>query len=420
MPEQTNWAGNYTYTARQIHSPRSVDDVRAIVAGANHTHALGTRHSFNHNADTTGDLISLEHLNRVVALDRAQRTVTVEAGIRYGELGVFLQGENFALPNLASLPHLSVAGACATATHGSGVGNRNLAASAAAMEIVTANGEVMECSRASHGDEFDGMVVALGGLGIVTILTLDLVPAFRVRQDVYENLPWAILQERFQDIMASGYSVSLFLTWRENSVEQVWLKRVVESTLLDTPQTLFGATRATVPLHPIPGMSPENCNEQLGVPGAWHERLPHFRIEFTPSAGKELQSEYFVARQDAPAALEALRRVRERFAPLVLASEVRTIAADELWLSPCYQRASAAIHFTWVQDWDAVRAVLPLIESVLAPFNARPHWGKLFTVPPARLHAFYPKMRAFQELLQVYDPQGKFRNAFLQETIFGA
>lgn len=420
MPEQTNWAGNYTYTAKQIHFPRSVDEVRAIVARPNHVHALGTRHSFNHIADSSGELVSLKHLNRVVALDRERRTVTVEAGIQYGELGAFLQSENFALPNLASLPHISVAGACATATHGSGVSNRNLAAGAAAMEIVTANGKVMECSRASHGDEFDGMVVALGALGIVTKLTLDLVPAFMVRQDLYENLPWTILEQNFNELMSSGYSVSLFLTWRADSIEQVWLKRVVGNNALETPQTFFGATRATVPLHPIPGMSPENCNEQLGVPGAWHERLPHFRAEFTPSAGKELQSEYFVAQKDAPAALEALKGVRGKFAPLVLASEVRTIAADELWLSPCYQRASAAIHFTWVQDWDAVNAVLPLIETTLAPFDARPHWGKLFTLPPARLRALYPKLPAFERLLAVHDPRRKFRNAFLQETVLGA
>lgn len=419
MTIQENWAGNYTYSAARIHHPQSVEEVRELVASSKKVRALGSRHSFNGIADSPEDMVATEHLNRVLALDATGRTVTVEAGIKYGELAVILERAGFGLPNLASLPHISVAGACATATHGSGVGNGNLATSVRALELVTANGDVIERSREKNGGEFDGMVVGLGGFGVVTKMTLDVIPTFMVRQDLYENLPFANLLEQFEAIVGSGYSVSLFTTWRGREINQVWLKRWVTQDAVETPETFFGAVRATSPLHPIAGMATENCTEQMGVPGAWHERLPHFRMEFTPSSGEELQTEYFVARKDAPAALDALARVSEQFAPLVQISEVRTIAADTLWMSPCYQRASAALHFTWVKDWDAVRKVLPVIEEQLTPFDARPHWGKLFTMAPARLQALYPKLGEFRQLLQTYDPQGKFRNEFLDTYIFG-
>lgn len=419
MSELKNWSANYTYSTSRVEYPQSVDDVREVVTRSNKLRALGSRHSFNGIADSTDTLVSLEKMNRVLAVDPARRTVTLEGGAKYGDVCAVLERAGLALPNLASLPHISVAGACATATHGSGVENANLAASVSAMEIVTANGDVVPCSRENDGDEFYGMVVGLGGFGIVTRLTLDVIPTFLVRQDVYENLPFTNIADEFETIAASGYSVSLFTTWRDDGFNQVWLKRKVTLGELENVETFFGATRATAPLHPIAGMAVENCTAQLGVPGPWHERLPHFRMEFMPSSGQELQSEYFVARQDAPAALDALQRVREQFAPLVQISEVRTIAADNLWQSPCYQRASAAIHFTWIQDWDAVRAVLPRIEAQLAPFDARPHWGKLFTMSPARVQSLYPQINHFRALLETYDPRGKFRNAFLDAYIFG-
>jgi xylitol oxidase len=412
------WAGNYTYSASHIHYPQTLNELREVVTRTKKLRVLGSRHSFNSIADSADELISLEKMNRVIDVDSTRRTMTVDGGAKYGDVCAALARAQFALPNLASLPHISVAGACATATHGSGVENKNLAASVSTMEIMTAHGEVIERSRDLNGDEFDGMVVGLGGFGVITKLTLDVIPTFSVQQDVYENLPFAQIADQFDTIAGSGYSVSLFTTWRDDGFNQVWLKRQVNDNALETHETFFGATRATTALHPIPGMSPESCTPQLGVPGPWHERLPHFRMEFTPSSGQELQSEYFVARENAPAALDALVRVRDQFASLVQISEVRTIAADDLWMSPCYQRASAAIHFTWVKDWAAVRAVLPLIEQQLAPFNARPHWGKLFTVSPLRVQSLYPKLPDFRALLQKYDPPRKFRNSFLDMYIF--
>ena len=387
------------------------------VARSRKVKALGTRHSFNNIADTTEDIISLEHLDRVVELDHAHHTVTVEAGMRYGQLCRYLHAEGFALHNLASLPHIAIVGACATATHGSGEQHGNLATAISALEIVAANGEIITLSRAHSGDKFHGAVVALGGLGVVTKLTLDLLPAFDMRQYVYENLPLAQLENHFDALQARAYSVSLFTDWRDAHINQIWLKQRVGDDAAPGPE-LFGAMLAREDRHPIAGISASNCTKQMGVVGPWHERLPHFRMDFTPSSGEELQSEYFVPRAHAYAALNAVAHLREQIAPLLQICEVRTIAADQLWLSPCYQQASVALHFTWKKNWLAVQKLLPRLEAQLAPFNARPHWGKLFTMPPARLQSLYEKLTNFQNLLRSYDPQGKFRNAFLDAYIF--
>jgi xylitol oxidase len=411
-----NWAGNYTYNAARFHQPETIEQVREIVARCKKIRALGTRHSFNGIADSDHDLISLEHLNRVVELDAARRRVTIEGGIRYGQLGAYIHEHGYALPNMASLPHISVAGACATGTHGSGVRNGNLATSVVAMEIVTANGDLAEFSRDSHGEAFAGMVIAFGSIGVVTKLTLDLVPTFNVRQDIYENLPAKQLEKYFDEIMSSAYSVSLFTDWQRDSINQVWLKSVVPGTA--PPPDLFGAIPAQADLHPIKSISAKNCTAQMGVPGPWHERLPHFRMDYTPSSGEELQSEYFVPREHAVAALQAIFRLRQDLRPLLQISEVRSIAADKLWMSPCYDRDSIAIHFTWKQNWPAVRKLLETIEKELAPFDARPHWGKNFAMPPAHLQSLYKKLPDFRQLLLSHDPGGKFRNAFMETYIF--
>ena len=414
-----NWSGNYTFGAARWHRPETIEQVREVVAGCRKVRVIGSRHSFNGIADSAEDIVSLERCQPFMALDRERQTVTVNGGARYGELGRWLQGEGWALHNLASLPHISVAGACATATHGSGDGNGNLATAVLGMELVTAEGEVVGLAREDAGDAFEGAVVGLGGLGVVTKLTLAVQPAFDMRQDVYENLPMGQLEAHFDEITASGYSVSLFTDWQRARVNQVWVKRrVTGGEAFDRGAEFFGATRAASDRHPIDGISAESCTEQMGAPGAWHERLPHFRLEFQPSSGEELQSEYFVPREQAVAAIRAIEGLREQVAPLLLISEVRTIAADGLWMSPCFERASVALHFTWKKDWPAVRRLLPVIEGALAPFEARPHWGKLFTMAPERLRALYPRLEDFKALLGRYDPQGKFRNAFLDRYIF--
>lgn len=417
---QMNWAGNYTYSAVRLHHPTTVAQVQEIVGQRHKLRVLGSRHSFNGIADCSEDLISLEYLDQVVALDLDHHTVTIEGGVRYGDLCKHLQHAGFALHNLASLPHISVTGACATATHGSGNNNGNLATAVTAMEIVTANGELINLTREHDGEKFQGAVVGLGGLGVVTKLTLNIEPAYEMVQAVYENLSLAEVENHFDEITRSAYSVSLFTDWQDESFNQVWLKqRVTDVSTEIKTSDFFGATPAPDHLHPIRAISAENCTAQMRIPGPWYERLPHFRMDFIPSSGEELQTEYLVTRQHAIAALQAINRMRSKIAPLLQISEVRTIAADTLWLSPCYKQACVALHFTWKKDWDAIKQLLPLIEEQLAPFQARPHWGKLFTLPPTQVRALYERLSDFQDLLHEYDPQGKFRNAFIDSYVFG-
>ncbi|MDC0711731.1 FAD-binding protein [Stigmatella sp. ncwal1] len=420
MRHHTNWARNIEYSAARLHRPTSLDEVKEIVAGARAVRALGSRHSFNTLADTSGDLISLEALRQEVVLDRQARTVTVRGGIRYGELAARLQAEGFALANLASLPHISVAGAIATATHGSGNTNRNLAAAVSGLTLVTARGEMLTLTRSSP--EFAGAVVALGALGIVTSVTLDIEPSFDVAVSVYEHLAWDTLLDHFDAISGVAYSVSLFTNWARDSVDQVWLKQRVDgsSGALPTPgQDFHGATPAPVRRHPLQGASAEACTEQLGLAGDWADRLPHFRLGFTPSRGEELQSEYILPRVHAAAAIEAVRSLAGRIEPLLQIAEIRTMAADDLWLSMNYLEDSVGFHFTWKLLQPEVEALLPVIEEALAPFRARPHWGKLFHAGADSITALYEKLPDFVSLAERLDPEHKFRNDFLTRHVFG-
>ena len=413
-----NWADNQGYQATKLYYPTTLEQVQERVKRSTKVKGLGTRHSFNKIVNTTGDFISLKYLDRVVELDLnpERPTVTVEAGITCGQLSQYLHREGYALHNLASLPHISVAGACATATHGSGVKNGSLATAVVAMEIVTADGEVQNFSPERTGADFEGMVVGLGGLGIVTKLTLKLLPTFSVRQTLFENLPLAQLKANFEAIVSSAYSVSLFTDWRGPRFNQIWFKRQEDAPFTLKPE-LFEATPATRNLHPLINLSAENCTEQMGVLGPWHERLPHFRMDHTPSSGQELQTEYFVPRDRALEAFDAIYGMREQIAPLLQISEIRTIAADKHWMSPCYERDSVAIHFTWERNDDAVQELLPKIEERLADYQVRPHWGKLFHMSLEQLEPLYPKFSDFQGLLLKYDPEAKFHNAFLDTHI---
>jgi len=413
-----NWAGNITYSAARLHHPESVAQVQQLIARRRKLKVIGARHSFTDIADSPEDLVSLDRFEPAVAVDATRRTATISGSVRYEDLCGKLHQAGYALHNMASLPHVTVAGACATGTHGSGDGNGCLSTAVAAMEVVTGNGDVVDFSRERHGEQFDGMVVALGGLGVVTRMTLDIQPAFEMRQDVYENLPLAQVFEHLDAIFAAGYSVSLFTDWRGPRINQAWIKRrIADNAALDAPPVWFEATRARRQLDPV-GNAGDECTGQLGIPGPWHQRLPHFRMAYMPEQGRELQSEYMVPRQHAVAALQALDRLRDRIAPHLQMSEIRTIAADNLWMSPFYQQASIALHFTWKPDWPAVSRLLPAIEEALTPFAARPHWGKLFTMPAARVQSLYAKLPDFEQLLREYDPQGRFRNRFLDTYVF--
>ena len=392
----TNWARNLAFRAKTFAEPVSLDELRAIVGRSDRVRALGTRHSFSRIADTTGTHVSLAGLPPLIEIDSAARQVRVGGGIRYTELAPRLTAAGWALPNLASLPHITVAGACATATHGSGDGNGNLATPVVELEMVTAAGDMVTID--SEHSDFYGAVVGLGRLGIVSALTLDLVPSFEIAQYVYDDVPNERLDADFDAIFASGYSVSVFTDLSRN---QLWCKRLAADPV--PPRDLFGAGPAAGPRNPVPGMPVQNATEQGGVPGPWHARLPHFRAEFTPSAGAELQSEYLLPRSHAVAALQAARELRDEITAVLQICELRTVAADELWLSPSYRRPTVGVHFTWVDDTAAVMPVVAAVEERLAPFEPRPHWGKVYLASGR-----YERLADFTRLAQEFDPAGKF------------
>jgi xylitol oxidase len=407
----TNWAGNIAYSAKELHRPHSLDALRTLVAQSDRVRVLGSGHSFNEIADpgSEGVLLSLTALPPSVEVDSAARTVRVAGGVRYAELARAVHERGFALHNMASLPHISVAGSVATGTHGSGNANGSLASAVREVELVLADGSTRTIGRGDTG--FDGAVTSLGALGVVTALTLDLEPDFEVAQQVFGQLPLAELD--FETVSASAYSVSLFTDWRQSGFVQAWVKRRTDQPWGGFPW----AAPATEAMHPVPGMPAVNCTQQFGVPGPWHERLPHFRPEFTPSSGAELQSEYLLPRPYAVEALRALDGMREVIAPVLQICEVRTVAADPQWLSPAYGRDTVAFHFTWVEDTAAVLPVVRRVEEALAPFDSRPHWGKVFAVPPAVLRERYPRIGEFRGLAEELDPAGTFRNAFVSEVL---
>jgi alditol oxidase len=410
-----NWAGNYTYRARKLHRPSTIEQLQEILAEAPCVRVLGSRHSFNDIADSL-ELVTLEAMPMDVVVDHAADTVSFNAALKYGELVQKLNEEGVALHNLASLPHISVAGAVATATHGSGETNGNLATAVVGLELVTSGGEIMEISRGEH--YFDGLVVGLGALGAVTRITLDVEPAYEVRQRVFEGLNWEALFEHFDEIVSCGYSVSIFTRWDE-TIDQVWVKSRVTDDPEQVENDLFGAAAAAVDRHPILGLDASSCTPQLGRAGTWADRLPHFRMGFTPSSGEELQSEYLFPRRYAVEAIEAVRSLADEIRPILQVSEIRAVAADRLWMSMNYGQDSIGIHFTWKPERDAVEDMLVRLESALVPFEARPHWGKLFNADAAALAPRYERMSDFIRLVERLDPRGAFRNSWLKAHVLG-
>lgn len=414
----TNWAGNHQFTAQEVIYPTSLEQVQTAVARSTQIKAVGARHSFNAIADGPATQICLAEMPQTVEIHPDGKTATVAAGMTYGQACAALHSAGYAIHNMASLPHITLGGAVATATHGSGDKNGNLATAVAGQTLICADGTRLDLARDTGDLPFAGAVVNLGALGVVTHLTLDIRPAYNVRQAVYEDLPLDTLLADLSTIVRGAYSVSLFTDWQGDTINQVWLKEVATATELPPfAADYHGARLASVARHPS-GRSPADaCTPQLGEIGPWHERLPHFRVGHTPSMGNELQSEYFVARTHAPQALAAVAALKTVLAPVLIISEVRTIAADDLWLSPAYGQDAVGIHFTLRNDWPAVRDVLPHIESALAPFNPRPHWGKLSTLDPAAIRTGFPRLGDFAALAAQLDPQGKFRNDYLAPLI---
>ena len=419
MTREHNWADNHTFEAARIHRPGTADEVRRIVERAVRVHAIGARHSFNAVADSAGDLIDLSNIDPGFVIDPDQRTVTGGAGTNYGVLAAWLDRQGWALHNTASLPHVTLAGAVATGTHGSGDGLGTLSTAVASLEIVTASGDLLTVRR---GDRyFEGMVVALGALGVVTRVTLDIQPGFAMRQDAFEGLEWDAVLADLDAVMSAGYSVSLLTKWSGATVTRLWVKtRLIDGAPGTVPAAHLGATPAALPSPNATLASIAALNPFGGVSGPWSERLPHFRPDVDPGTVGHLQSEYMVPRARAVEALAILRTMAARIDPFLLTSEIRCMAADNLWLSPAQGRDTIGIHFSWARDPDLVPVITSEIEATLLPLGGRPHWGKIIHAPAERLAPLYPRLDAFRELARSLDPDGKFRNAYLTNHVFGS
>lgn len=402
-----NWAGNYHYTAQRLLQPRNVEELQEQTAAATRLRAVGSRHSFSPIADTSGDLVSLSQMPRVLQIDEVQQSVTVDAGMRYGEVAVALQQHGWALSNTASLPHITVVGSVATGTHGSGDSHPPLSSAVQNVTAVLPNGQLRTFRRGEQ--DFEAAVVNLGLLGIVTELTLDIVPSYSVRQDVYDGLPWESVLENFDHLSAAGYSVSLFTLWEGEKFGHAWVKSVE-----DPPERLLGIAPLTYDIGLVEG-AVERTTAQSGAWGSWDQRIPHFRLDFTPSNGDELQSEYLVPREHAVEAMRRIRQMAGDVAPHLFISEIRTMAADQQWMSPAYGRDTVGFHFTWRQHPEAVAALLPQLEERLDDLGARPHWAKLTAAEYVADR--YPRVEDFLTVAQQVDPESKLHNAYMDRLL---
>lgn len=428
-----NWAGNLTFSARRVVEPGSVEELQALVRRAadegRALHAVGAAHSFSAVADGPGDQVSLRNLPSDVEIDRERGVASATGSTTLAELCPALDAAGQALPALPSLLGVTLAGAVATATHGSGDGLQTLAGSVVAMEWVDATGELRRAEVAGPDAPpwAEGLPVSLGSFGIVTRLWLRTVPAYALAQVVYERVALDELLASLPEVLAGAYSVSAFTRWREEEGSRIWCKRRVATGGQVGPEPgrppWWARTPADGPRHPVPGMPPDRCTPQRGLPGPWHERLPHFLSTATPSMGNELQSEYFVGRDHATAAGEALRTLAtdrsSAFVRALAVSELRSVAGDRRWLSPAFERDSIAFHFTWLDEPDTVAPAIEAVEELLAPFDPRPHWGKLFGVRPASLRARLPRLGEAAELRRCLDPAGLFSNDFTRDVLRG-
>jgi len=406
----TNWAGNVEMRPVAVHQPADLDSLRRLVAASSSLRVLGSRHSFSDVVASSGDVVLLDRMPPAVEIDPAAGTVRVGGGVTYAQLVPTLHAAGWALPNLASLPHITIAGAVSTGTHGSGDTQRVLGTAVRRLSFVGPGGDLRTIREGD--DDFAGAVVALGALGPVTELVLSIEPAYTMTQRVFIDVPLPGSAAELDAVLGSAYSVSLFTDWRSGA-GSVFLKDRVDRPV--HPRLPGHESQVTV--HPVPGMPTDFCTGQGGVPGIWHDRLPHFRAEFVPGAGEELQSEYFVPRHRAPAAIARLAALGELLAPLIHCGEIRSVRGDELWLSPAYAQDSVTFHFTWLPDLQAVAPALGPVEGALLSLGARPHWAKLTATAPDALLGSYPCAARFARLRDRVDPDGVFLNDHLRALL---
>ena len=406
-----NWGGNLNFSTQELVSVESISQLQDLVAKARAVKVMGSRHSFSTIGDTTGTLISLKNLKLDIEIDSAKEEALIPAGALYAQAARYLESKGWAFINLASLTEITIAGAVLSATHGSGDKNGNLSSHVVGIEIVLPSGELLKIDR-ENSPEFPGFVVSLGALGVITKYRMKIVPSYNAKQYVYDGVTSKSISANFDEIFSSAYSVSFFSTWAPGGSGRVWKKFKDDGSGENMPATLFDGKIATENLHPVRGMDATPCTDQMGVSGKWLERIQHFKLDSTTPEGNEVQTEYFVDRKHVKEYIAGLESIGDRIAPLVFATEIRTMTSDDLWLSGAYGRETVGFHFTW-RNVPGVHELLPEIENILGKHGGRPHWSKLFEVNPAALAGRYPMYSKFEDLLAKYDPEKKFRNHFI-------
>lgn len=408
-----NWAGNLTFLAEEFIEIESIPQLQKIVEKSKKLKVLGTGHSFSEITDTNGTLISLKKIPPEIEIDPISKSVSVNAGTSYSVLSKYLESNGWALPNLASLGEITVAGAIMTGTHGSGSKNKVLSDSVIELQLVLASGDQLIINRQDF-DDFAGFIVSFGSLGVVTRVKLRIIESFSMKQFVYENISISSVAKNFDEIFNSAYSVSYFGSWAENTTGQIWMKFLDQAEFPHLSPEAFGGNLANSNQHPVKINDPSPCTEQMGVTGKWLYRLPHFKLDSSAASGDEVQTEYLVDRNYVNEYIAGLSAIGNEISPRVYATEIRTMAADDLWLSGAYARDTVGFHFTWKKSKE-LASFLPKIEEVLGKHQGRPHWGKLFSTSKEQIITRYPRYQDFKNLLNRYDSNGKFSNNFIDK-----
>uniref|UniRef100_A0A915D0Y3 FAD-binding PCMH-type domain-containing protein n=1 Tax=Ditylenchus dipsaci TaxID=166011 RepID=A0A915D0Y3_9BILA len=418
-----NWGGNFNFSTQDIKYPTTTAGVQQLVKECKgKIRPVGTRHSFSEIANTNDTLICLVHMNLILSVDPSVPSVTVQAGITYTDLIPFLQSIGLAIPMMASLGEISIAGAINTAVHGSGAGIGNLATQVLGLQMVLADGSVVQYSKGQNDTELAAATVGLGALGIVTQVTLQAQPTYNLAINVFENMDMSVLDTQLYNITHSGYAINMWSTFGTPGVlDQVWITTKVDSNGVNAygnVSQLYGAPAATAQSSPIAALPPTYVVPQMGIVGPYYERLTDYDLGLSGQEGQQTQSEYYVDFDDFVPALKALQTLSAEINAVVYVALFRITEKDELWMSPQYKKTTMAIHFSWQPKLDQVMALLPKIEAALAPFNPIPHWGKLYTLKPEQYLPLLPKYPEWREQVELHDPTHKFRNKWLEENIF--
>ncbi|KAI1700234.1 d-arabinono-1,4-lactone oxidase domain-containing protein [Ditylenchus destructor] len=360
-----NWGNNFRFSTQNIQYPTSVEEVQQIVRNANKLRVVGTRHSFSKIADSPNTMLSTLALKNIIGFDPTVPSITVQAGITYTDLNPFL-------PNYGP-----------------------------------------------NDPELKAIAVGLGAFGVITQVELEVEPTFNLTNYVFVNMPEQDIYDHFDEIENLGYSVQLFTDFSTPGVwDQVWVwVRSDENSNVGNMQNLYGATRTHEQVTAIEALPPTYLMEQ-GKEQPWYYGLVDYHLGLSGFDGAEIQSEYFMPYENAIPAIQAVSNFSDLIAPRVYTMLIRTIKGDDLWMSESFNETTVAIHFTWKPNMTAVMEVLPQIEQALLPYGARPHWGKVFAQGPETYLHRYPKLNQWKQLAETLDPTHKFRNKFLEDTVF--